>query len=96
MAKKGKFLFIKPNFGRIPQIEEQDDVQDEDVREVIVENRSGFNLIEVVIIVIISIAFGVVVGSSLSFFRSGYDGEEMSESLQELLVVYHNILDTYY
>ena len=96
MAKKGKFLFIKPNFGKIPQIEEQDDVQDEDVREVIVENRSGFNLIEVVIIVIISIAFGVVVGSSLSFFRSGYDGEEMSESLQELLVVYHNILDTYY
>src|SRR5699024_988244 len=45
---------------------------------------------------IISIAFGVVVGSSLSFFRSGYDGDEMSESLQELLVVYHNILDTYY
>ena len=96
MAKKGKFSFIKPNFRKIPQVEEQDDVQDEDVREVIVENRSGFNLIEVVIIVIISIAFGVVVGSSLSFFRSSYEGEEMSDSLQELLVVYHNILDTYY
>jgi len=96
MAKKGKFSFIKPNFRKIPQIEEQDDIQDEDVREVIVENRSGFNLIEVVIIVIISIAFGVVVGSSLSFFCSSYEGEEMSDSLQELLVVYHNILDTYY
>ena len=48
------------------------------------------------IIIVDSIAFGVAVGNALSIFRQEYQGEEVSDSLQELIAVYNNILDSYY
>lgn len=86
---------IKPNFKRVPQVEDRE-VKEENVREIVIEHKSGFNTVEVLIIVIISIAFGVVVGCSVSFFRQEYHGEKVSFSLQELITVYNNILDDYY
>lgn len=95
MSGNRKFPFIKPNFKKIPQVEEDELVED-DIREIVVEHKSGFNTIEVLIIIIISIAFGVVVGCSVTFFRQEYRGEKVSSSLQELIAVYNNILEDYY
>ena len=55
MSLKGKFPFVKPNFKRLPQLEDESDSSNENVREIIVEHKSGFNTIEVLIIIIISI-----------------------------------------
>jgi carboxyl-terminal processing protease len=95
MSGNRKFPFIKPNFKKIPQVEEDELVED-DIREIVVEHKSGFNTIEVLIIIIISIAFGVVVGCSVTFFRQEYRGEKVSSSLQELIAIYNNILEDYY
>lgn len=95
MSGNRKFPFIKPNFKKVPQVEEDELVED-DIREIVVEHKSGFNTIEVLIIIIISIAFGVVVGCSVTFFRQEYRGEKVSSSLQELIAVYNNILEDYY
>ena len=95
MAKKKRFPFIKPNSKKVFQVEDET-FPEEDVREIIVEHKSGFNTIEVFIIVVVSIAFGVAVGNALSIFRQEYQGEKISDSLQELISVYNNILDTYY
>ena len=95
MAKKKRFPFIKPNSKKVFQVEDET-FPEEDVREIIVEHKSGFNTIEVLIIVVVSIAFGVAVGNALSIFRQEYQGEKISDSLQELISVYNNILDTYY
>ena len=95
MARKGRSPFIKPNFKKISQTEDES-FQEEDIREVIVEHKSGFNIVEVLIIIVVSIAFGVAVGNALSIFRQEYQGEEVSDSLQELIAVYNNILDSYY
>ncbi len=95
MSGNRKFPFIKPSFKKVPQVEEDELVED-DIREIVVEHKSGFNTIEVLIIIIISIAFGVVVGCSVTFFRQEYRGEKVSSSLQELIAVYNNILEDYY
>ena len=95
MSGNRKFPFIKPNFKKISQVEDDELVED-DIREIVVEHKSGFNTIEVLIIIIISIAFGVVVGCSVTFFRQEYRGEKVSSSLQELIAVYNNILEDYY
>lgn len=99
MAKKEKNKFIRPNFKIIKQLEfPQEEVSDEveEVREVIVEHKAGFNTLEVVIIIVVSIVFGIVVGRTLSLSDKKVDGVEVSESLQEFVVTYHNILDNYY
>ena len=95
MARQRKIPFIKPNFKKVPQVEELND-DEEDIREIIVEHKSGFNTIEVLILVLVAIAFGFVVGTGVSFFKQEYKGEKISNSLQELIAVYNNIMDSYY
>ena len=68
----------------------------EKVREVIVENKSGFNTVEVVVIVIVSILFGVIVGSIITGSKSEVKGKKVSKELQEFVATYNNILDNYY
>ena len=60
VSKHKRFPFIKPNMKNISFLDEVDS-EEEDVREVIVETKSGFNTLEVLVIVIISIIFGIVV-----------------------------------
>ena len=68
----------------------------EKIREVIVENKSGFNTIEVIVIIIISILFGMVVGSIITSSKSEVKGTRVSRELQEFVTTYNNILDNYY
>lgn len=104
MAKDKKFKFLKPNLKQIKQLEQEDTIafeemdgeDDEKVREVIVEHKSGFSIAEVIVIIVVSIVFGVVVGSTLSLSHKSVDGVAVSDSLQEFIVTYHNIVDNYY
>lgn len=79
-------------------VEEKEDLNslEDGIREVVVEHRSGFNTIEVLFLVLIAIVFGAVIGYGLSLFRQEYQENKESSSLQELVTVYHNILDDYY
>ena len=54
MSGNRKFPFIKPNFKKIPQVEDDELVED-DIREIVVEHKSGFNTIEVLILSLIHI-----------------------------------------
>lgn len=92
MTKHKKFSFTKPNLKKIIHLK-SDKSQENDVADTSI---NSFNTIEVLIIIIVSITFGIVVGVSLSFFRDEYRGEKVSNSLQELITVYQNILDSYY
>lgn len=76
------------------ELEKLQEEVDDEVREVIVETKSGFNTIEVVIIMIISILFGGLLGSVLTYTR-GIVGNDINE-LEELISTYNTIVDTYY
>lgn len=66
------------------------------VKEIIVEKNKGFNTIEVIIIICISIFFGIIVGYIITSSKSNFVGEEVSSELVEFITTYNNILDNYY
>lgn len=72
----------------------------EEVREVIVEKRSGFNTLEVVIIMIIAILFGTLIGSAVTYSKENNKKqsnlEKVPSDLAEFVETYQNILDNYY
>ena len=71
------------------------DVEDDNIREVIVERRSGFSISEVIIIMIIAIMFGFLLGNIVNFVvfdKSSSSGDE----LDELVSTYENIVNNYY
>ena len=56
----------------------------------------GFNIFEVVVIIFISVLFGVIVGCIISSSNLGLVGKEVSEELQEVIATYTNIVEEYY
>ena len=71
------------------------DAEDDNIREVIVERRSGFSISEVIIIMIIAIMFGFLLGNIVNFVvfdKSSSSGDE----LDELVSTYDNIVNNYY
>lgn len=83
------FFFKKKSKKIKEELEEQ-----ENVREVIVERDNGFNTIEVIVIILISILFGVVVGCVLSSTRTF--GTIVSDEVNEIVSTYDAILENYY
>lgn len=73
--------------------EEIDDTSN--VREIIVERRSGFNFSEVIIIMIIAIMFGFLLGNIVNFVVFS-DNSSSNDELNELVSTYDNIVDNYY
>lgn len=67
-----------------------------EIREIIVEKRNDFNTIEVVAIVFISILFGVVVGSIITYGNKSVSDENVPKELEEFVSTYNNIVDNYY
>ena len=90
-----KFPFIKPNFRKVIVTDEEID-KDDEVREIIVEKKTGFNTFEVLVLLLLAIIFGIVIGNSFSLFKNEIQGEKVSSELQELVAVYNHILDNYY
>ena len=73
----------------------KEEIDDSNVREIIVERRSGFNFSEVIIIMIIAIMFGFLLGNIVNFVVFS-DGSSSNKELDELVTTYNNIIDNYY
>ena len=72
-----------------------EEIDDSNVREIIVERRSGFNFSEVIIIMIIAIMFGFLLGNIVNFVV--FDKNSSSDNeLDELVSTYDNIINNYY
>lgn len=68
--------------------------QQEQIREVIIEKKSGFSYPEMIIIMIIAILFGFLIGNIVSFTKSGT--KTVPSELEEFLDTYNGIVDNYY
>ena len=60
------------------------------------KNDDGFSTFEVVLIIFISVLFGVVVGCIISSSKFGVIGTNVSDEMQEVIATYNNIIDEYY
>lgn len=78
------------------QNRELEEEETSNVREIIIEKKSGFNTIEVVIIMLIAILFGGLLGSVLTYTRGALSSKNVPVELEELVSTYHTILDNYY
>lgn len=79
--------------------QEQIPESDVEVREVIVEKKTGFNTIEVVLIAILALAFGGVVGVVLAYTAkplSIITNTDSPSDIQEVEKIYDNLLSKYY
>lgn len=70
------------------------DDEESNVREVIVEKNSGFNTLEVTIIIIVSVLFGLAAGYALCSTKPV--GTIVSEEVQEIIETYESIVENYY
>ena len=75
--------------------------QEVEIREVIVERKSGFNYAEVIVIMIITLILGTVIGSFISYIANDKipDKEvvtKVPEELREFVSTYNNIITDYY
>lgn len=91
----------KSNLLRRKQKEKQEQMTESDVevREVIVEKKTGFNTIEVVLIAILALAFGGVIGVVLAYTAkplSIITNTESSSDIEEVEKIYDNLLSKYY
>ena len=55
-----------------------------------VERNSGFNTFEVIVIIVISVLFGILVGYFLSSSKSKVEGTEVSHELRDFIITYNN------
>ena len=62
------------------------------------ENKSStnFNLIEVIIIMIITAVFGILIGSFVTYFRDDINNENVPDSFKEFVDVYNDLVSEYY
>ena len=80
----------------IEDITTKEEIDDNsNVREIIVERRSGFNFSEVIIIMIIAIMFGFLLGNIVNFVVFS-DNSSSGDELDELVSTYDNIVNNYY
>lgn len=80
---------------------QEENKQDEEIiREVIVEKRAGFNVLEVIIIMVIAILFGALIGSAVTYTKEARSDDSISdavpEDLQEFVQTYYDISENYY
>lgn len=91
----------KSNLLKRKQKEKQEQIPESDVevREVIVEKKTGFNTIEVVLIAILALAFGGVVGVVLAYTAkplSIITNTDSPSDIQEVEKIYDNLLSKYF
>lgn len=72
------------------------------IKEVVTEKKSGFNTIEVVLIMIITLFFGGVIGGIIGYTAHGKEGtiisnnESVPSELSEFISVYNELKNSYY
>ena len=88
-------------------VKEKNVIDNEDknveIKEVIVEKKSGFNYAEVIVIMIISLIIGGIVGSMLNTMSKGtktvtkvINNTEVPKGFEEFFEAYDNIINNYY
>lgn len=80
--------------------------KEKEVKEIIIEKKSGFNYAEVIVIIIISLILGGIAGSVLNTMTKGPGSsktitkvvtkKELPEGFEEFLTTYNNIINNYY
>lgn len=71
----------------------------EEIREVIVEKKTGFNFIEVIVIIVIALLFGIFLGSAIAYAKEGSNpisSKEVPKELTEFVSTYEDIVENYY
>ena len=91
--KDKKTFFMKKNVKSLKRKKNKEG-KDETVREIVIERDNGFNTVEVIVIIIVSVFFGIVVGCILSSSRTF--GTEVSSEVQEIITTYESIVENYY
>ena len=71
-----------------------EEIEEENVREIVVERDKGFSIFEALIIILISIFFGTAIGFILGTSKSF--SNETSNELQEFISTYEGIVENYY
>ncbi len=92
--KNKKTFFFKKYSRPVVELKEVEEDEDENIREVVVEKDNGFNVIEVIVIIFVSVLFGVVVGCILSSSKTF--GIAVDSEVQEIISTYENIVENYY
>jgi len=82
-----KKVVIEEEMKEEPQVE---------IREVIVEKKAGFNFIEVIIIMIITVLFGTLIGSMITYKTNDSSLEGVPDDLSEFVNTYQDLVDNYY
>ena len=80
---------------------EEDTTKEEKIREVVVERKTGFNYIEVIVIMIITLILGAVIGSFITYIFKDEkpittSGTSIPTELEEFVKTYNNIVTDYY
>ena len=87
------------------KIEEKEEVKEPEVKEIIVEKKSGFNYAEVIVIMIIMLIVGGITGSFITYLTKGKSNtkvinnvikSDIPEEMNEFLNTYNNIINDYY
>ena len=96
MADKDKKNVHKKTFDDKSELS----MDDNEIREIIVERKTGFNMAEVIVIIILSILFGGIIGGVITYSYNNKDhnisDSKISSDLDEFVFTYNNILDNYY
>lgn len=82
-----KKVVIEKEMKEEPQVE---------IREVIVEKKAGFNFIEVIIIMIITVLFGTLIGSMITYKTNDSSLGGVPDDLSEFVNTYQDLVDNYY
>ena len=61
-----------------------------------IPNDSSFSIAEVIVIVCISILFGIIIGYIITYSRNPVNHVSSNKNLNEIVSVYNNILEDYY
>ena len=61
-----------------------------------IDNDSKFSLFEVIIIILISVVFGIIIGYLITYGNSNLSQVRSNTNLGEIVSTYNNIVDNYY
>lgn len=89
----------KKKRGRPKKVVIEEEMKEEpqvEIREVIVEKKAGFNFIEVIIIMIITVLFGTLIGSMITYKTNDSSLEGVPDDLSEFVNTYQDLVDNYY
>lgn len=87
---------------KVKSVKKNEVIEEKELKEEVkVEKNSNsstsFNLIEVIIIMVITAVFGVLIGSCVTYFKDNVvEGNAVPKGFEEFFGVYNELVDTYY